>query len=74
MRQQLNLILAAMVFLPALMLAAPVVLYTDWRWGRGNASARKAEHKAMSSNLMLRSFLWAHRLLCCGGQAAAQKW
>lgn len=67
-------VIAVIAFIPFCVLASPVVFYTDWRWGRGSLSARKAQQDMMENNWLLKPFMWAHRNLCCRGDARLQRW
>lgn len=66
--------LAALVgFLPFCFLAAPVVLYTDWRYGRTSKAAKQAQQAALTSNWALQPFKWAHATLFCSS-GRPQRW
>lgn len=67
-------IVALLCFIPFCLLAAPVVIYIDWRLGRGHESARIAERRALDANWAMQPFKWAHRVLCCSGRPALQRW
>lgn len=73
-RLMLSRALALVAFIPFCLLSAPVIIYTDWKWGRGNKAAREAQQRAMQNSLTLRPFMWAHRVLLCRGNANCQRW
>lgn len=65
---------AILAFVPSLLLAAPVILYLDLRYGRTNTIARSLQQQAKATNRMLQPYLWAHRIICCNGDVTQQRW
>lgn len=66
-------LLSLILLVPAILIAATVVIATDVRYGRNTTGARQAQLMAMRYFAM-KPLLWAHRTLFRGGNETRQHW